>query len=528
MFLKIKKKYCILIMFFICFSACERSKYQNSIISSAHPLASKSGKKMYELGGNAFDAAVSAAFTLSVVEPSMSGLGGRLQAIFVSSGKIGGVDASTEVPLSYKPTKEKFEHGYKTIGIPGVVAGLIKLHEENGSLPLEIVMAPAIDHAKNGFKMLPGEAYRQKLASKIYKQYDGTSFHFLKEDKTNYEKGETFIQESLSKVLIKISKEGKKGFYEGEIAEQIVSDIKKNGGIITLNDLKNYQALDSRIVEGKYENHNVYSLFLPSFGAITIQILQILDNLPSPKTEEEWALNLGSATNLAYKSRNYQINEDSLKNILSYDRAKKIARELINKKIISNNNLSDQPNSWVADIGHTTHLTTADKKGNIVSLTQTIGPLMGSKVASKELGFLYAVTLGGYLGNYKPGDRANSHISPTLIFKDNSPVLALGAAGGSRIITAITQVTSRYISQKNSLSKALELPRVYPYDDTLQIENHGSLKNINAKLNQKMTPFKLIDGIARFGRIHAVALDSINQKWIGAADPDWEGTVESY
>ena len=217
-----------------------------------------------------------------------------------------------------------------------------------------------------------------------------------------------------------------------------------------------------------------------------------------------------------------------MRNILSYDQAKKNAKELFNKKIISNNDISNQPKSWIADIGHTTHLTTADKKGNIVSLTQTIGPLMGSKVASKELGFLYAVTLGGYLGNYKPGDRANSHISPVMIFKDNSPVLALGAAGGSRIITAITQVTSRYISQKNSLSKALELPRVYPYDDTLQIENHESLKNINAKLNQKMTPFKLIDGIARFGRVHAVALDSINQKWIGAADPDWEGTVEYY
>ena len=520
--------YCFLTVLLVIGLSCEKTKYQNNIISSAHPLASKSGKKMYELGGNAFDAAVSAAFTLSVVEPSMSGLGGRLQAIYINDGKIGGVDASTEVPLSYKPTREKFEYGYKTIGIPGVVAGLIKLHEENGLLPLEKVMAPAINYAKNGFEILLGEVYRQKLASKIYKEFDGTSFHFLKEDKTNYENGELFVQKTLSKVLEKISKEGKKGFYEGEIAEQIVSDIQKNGGIITLDDLKNYQALDSRIVEGKYENHNVYSLFLPSFGAITIQILQILDNLPSPKTEEEWALNMGSATKLAYKSRNYQINEDSLKNILSYDQAKKNAKELFNKKIISNNDISNQPKSWIADIGHTTHLTTADKKGNIVSLTQTIGPLMGSKVASKELGFLYAVTLGGYLGNYKPGDRANSHISPVMIFKDNSPVLALGAAGGSRIITAITQVTSRYISQKNSLSKALELPRVYPYDDTLQIENHESLKNINAKLNQKMTPFKLIDGIARFGRIHAVALDSINQKWIGAADPDWEGTVECY
>lgn len=520
--------YCFLTVLLVIGLGCEKTKYQNNIISSAHPLASKSGKKMYELGGNAFDAAVSAAFTLSVVEPSMSGLGGRLQAIYINEGKIGGVDASTEVPLLYKPTREKFEYGYKTIGIPGVVAGLIKLHEENGLLPLEKVMAPAINYAKNGFEILPGEVYRQKLASKIFKEFDGTSFHFLKEDKTNYENGELFVQETLSKVLEKISKEGKKGFYEGEIAEKIVSDIQKNGGIITLNDLKNYQALDSRIVKGKYKNHNIYSLFLPSFGAITIQILQILDNLPSPKTEEEWALNMGSATKLAYKSRNYQINEDSLKKILSYNQAKKSVKELFNKKIISNNSVSNQPKSWIADIGHTTHLTTADKKGNIVSLTQTIGPLMGSKVASKELGFLYAVTLGGYLGNYKPGDRANSHISPVMIFKDNSPVLALGAAGGSRIITAITQVTSRYISQKNSLSKALELPRVYPYDDTLQIENHESLKNINAKLNQKMTPFKLIDGIARFGRVHAVALDSINQKWIGAADPDWEGTVEYY
>ena len=520
--------YCCITILFVISLSCEKTKYQNNVISSAHPLASKSGKKMYELGGNAFDAAVSAAFTLSVVEPSMSGLGGRLQAIYINDGKIGGVDASTEVPLSYKPTKEKFEYGYKTIGIPGVVAGLIKLHKENGLLPLEKVLAPAINYAKNGFKILPGEVYRQKLASKIFKEFDGTSYHFLKADRTNYENGELFVQETLSKVLEKISKEGKKGFYEGEIAEKIISDIQKNGGIITLNDLKNYQALDSRIVKGKYKNHNIYSLFLPSFGAITIQILQILDNLPSPKTEEQWALNMGSATKLAYKSRNYQINEDSLKKILSYDQAKKNAKELFNKKIISNNDISNQPESWIADIGHTTHLTTADKKGNIVSLTQTIGPLMGSKVASKELGFLYAVTLGGYLGNYKPGDRANSHISPVMIFKDNSPVLALGAAGGSRIITAVTQVTSRYISQKNSLSQALELPRVYPYDDTLQIENHEGLKNINAKLNQKITPFKLIDGIARFGRVHAVALDSISQKWIGASDPDWEGTVESY
>ena len=507
--------------------SCEKNNFKNDIISSSHPLASKSGKEMFELGGNAFDAAVSAAFTLSVVEPSMSGLGGRLQAIFINNGVIGGVDASTEVPISYKPSEEKYEYGYKTIGIPGVVAGLIKLHSENGILPLKVVLSPSIKYAREGFKILPGEAYRQKIASKIFKEFTGTSFHFLKDGNSTYESGESVVQEALSKVLITIAAEGKKGFYEGEIAEKIVSDIQKNGGIISLEDLKNYKALDSRIVKGKYKKNDVYSLFLPSFGAITIQILQILDNLPMANTEEEWVKNIGIATKLAYKNRDYQDIDDSLNNILSYSKAKEIADKINNgNEFVVNDNFSNLPKSWIADIGHTTHLTTADKDGNVVSLTQTIGPLMGSKVASKELGFLYAVTLGGYLGNYKPGDRANSHISPTLILKNKYPILALGAAGGSRIITAITQVSSRYLDQKKSLSESLMLPRVYPFNDTLQIENHIGLEKINAKLNQKITPFKLINSIARFGRVHAVAIDSVNKKWIGASDPDWEGTVE--
>ena len=131
------KKLSILIFSITILYGCNSSpnKYSNDIISSAHPLASIAGKNMYELGGNAFDAAVAAAFTLSVVEPSMSGIGGRLQSIYqTQDGKISGVDASTEVPINYKPSKEKHSYGYPTIGIPGVVAGLVKLQKENGIL----------------------------------------------------------------------------------------------------------------------------------------------------------------------------------------------------------------------------------------------------------------------------------------------------------------------------------------------------------------------------------------------------------
>jgi gamma-glutamyltranspeptidase/glutathione hydrolase len=144
--------------------------------------------------------------------------------------------------------------------------------------------------------------------------------------------------------------------------------------------------------------------------------------------------------------------------------AKKIEEDALQ---LAENTLKIIPESWTASIGHTTHLTAADDQGNVVSLTQTIGPNMGSKVASKDLGFLYAVSLGGYLGEYNPGDRLNSHISPTLFLKNGIIRLAIGAAGGSRIITAITQVAHRYLSQKNNLNKALYLPRVYPFEDTL-------------------------------------------------------------
>jgi len=144
------------------------SSPKNNTIAAAHPLASLAGKKMFEQGGNAFDAAVAAGFTLAVVEPSMSGIGGRLQAIYHNaSGKIGGVDASTQVPRNYMPTGEKYSSGYKTIGIPGVVAGLLKLQKEHGQLPLEKVMEPAIEYAENGFQILPGEAYRQGLAREV-------------------------------------------------------------------------------------------------------------------------------------------------------------------------------------------------------------------------------------------------------------------------------------------------------------------------------------------------------------------------
>ena len=152
---------------------------------------------------------------------------------------------------------------------------------------------------------------------------------------------------------------------------------------------------------------------------------------------------------------------------------------------------------------------------------------MGSKVASDGLGFLYAVTLGGYLGDYKPGDRANSHISPTIVTKDNGFYLSLGAAGGSRIITAVTQVISNVIDKGMRLDKALQKGRVYNVNDTTEIESHDG---IVWEFQKDEIPYKnrIIMKSARFGRVHAVQYDTITNTIIGAADPDWEGSVKTY
>ena len=196
----------------------EETPYSNSLISSPHPLASQAGKIIYSKGGNAFDAAVASAFALSVVEPSMSGIGGRLQVIYKQAGgDISGIDATTQIPESFKTEDEELpSYGYRTIGIPGVVAGLIKLHEENGVLNLKTVMEPSISLAEDGFYLYPGEIKRQQSDKEKIESFEGTKLYFLNSEGESFRPGDKLVQKDLANTLKTISKNGKKGFYEGK------------------------------------------------------------------------------------------------------------------------------------------------------------------------------------------------------------------------------------------------------------------------------------------------------------------------
>lgn len=501
------------------------------VVVTAHPLASRVGAEILAENGNAVDAAVAAAFALSVVEPSMSGIGGRAQ-ILIYSPKTGfhGIDATTAAPSDYDyENAPKKRYGYPSIGIPGVVKGLTKALADHGSLKREVIMAPAIKIASKGHALIAGEAIRQSNVREQLLEFKGSRQHFLNADSSSRIPGQWVVQKELATVLQAISDEGPDVFYSGWIAEKIVEDNIANGGVLSMNAMKEYKALDAHLVKGDYRGNEITGLWIPSFGAITIEALQILEAYKTKiANNQDWGLAVYHSIERAYLDRRVQNTLEDAQKFTSKEWAKKRAAEINNDETFLDWN--ELPESFTASMGHTTHLTVVDKDGMMVVLTQTVGTTMGSKVASPELGFVYAQTLGGYLGEVKAGQRASSHISPIIVSKDGKPFLGLGAAGGSRIPSSIVAVISRIVDQDYSLEEAIKMPRVHPIEEGLDIEFAGfdgftlSDSTYFSSLGYKVTVQRKI---GRFGRIHAVVKNPNGPGWIGVADPDWEGSASA-
>jgi gamma-glutamyltranspeptidase/glutathione hydrolase len=395
-------------------------------------------------------------------------------------------------------------------------------------------MSPAISYANNGFTLLSGEAFRQESVNEILKEFIGTQQYYLNEDGTAKKPGDWVMQKDLAKVLKAISEKGPDVFYRGWIAQAIVQDVRQNGGFLTLESLDNYRAEKSHIVSGSYRGYGIKALWLPAYGAITIEALHILEQLPVNLNEErEWARAVYHAVKAAYLDKKEQKTLDDAARFTSTSWAKKraLGTPLMNGPESDGSHTGSKdsiPEIEKDPNGHTSHLTVVDKNGMIVSLTQTIGPTMGSKVATPGLGFLYAQTMGGYLGKVEPNLRVPSHISPVIVFKGDKPFLALGAAGGSRIPSSIVNVISKVVDYKMPLTEALHAPRVHSLEEGISLEVVDGMnwnKDDSTYFSQLgyMVEMRRLPG--QFGRIHAVMLDTLTGEWIGCADPDWEGTA---
>jgi gamma-glutamyltranspeptidase/glutathione hydrolase len=559
-------------------AAGQVARCERGVVAAAHPLAAAAGASMLEQGGNAVDAAVAAAFALAVVEPSMSGLGGRAQILVrTPDGEHHGIDATTQAPASYDPDNApQASYGYPTIGVPGVPAGLLRALDEFGTLPRETVMAPAIGYAADGFELLPGEAARQASAAEELAEFEGSRAYFLKADGSPHQAGERFVQPDLAATLQTLADEGVDAFYTGTIAEAMVADLQAHGAAVTREALAEYEAESSRIVRDDYRDLTLVGLWIPSFGAITIQALNLMELLPMNELDEAgWAAALAEAIHVAYLDRPRQDEWNDAARLISDAYARRRARlmrlppgieiatateaeggadssqvsphagsmafaQRVATRADAPADASPAPPAWLEDVGHTTHLTAADADGMVVALTQSLGPAMGSKVAAPGLGFLYAATLGGYLGRMEPGERARSHISPFMVERDGEPFLALGAAGGGRIPTAIVAVVSRVVDRRMRLAEALRAPRVVPSfgsqadegdaDAPREIDVEtatglGFAPDVVARLRSMGYAVDTISRVGAFGRIHAVRWHPESGQWEGAADPDWEGAA---
>ena len=552
------------------------------VVVAAQPLAAEAGARMLEAGGNAADAAVAAAFAISVVEPSMNSIGGRTQVLVrTPDGAFHGIDATTQAPWTYNPeTAGEASYGYGTVGIPGALAGLAKLLEDHGTLPLAQVMAPAIELARDGFRLLPGEAARHEAAREQLAEFAGSRAHFLTSSGETHPAGSLFVQQDLAGTLEAIAQEGPESFYTGGLARAMAEDLQAGGSPVTLESLAQYQAEDSRIVRGSYRGFELVGTDIPASGAVTIGILHVLENFDLTSFDEEtWAAVIGQAVGKGMEYRTMLGTAEGASRFLDKDFARRVAGE-IEVPGVSLARAAMSPmgepmpttgarsgflarrrdsrptaaglgttstDSWLGSTGgpkgsvtdwagetwgagstHTTHLSAADEYGMLVSLTQTIGPNLGSKVATPGLGFAYAATLGGYLSSVEPGERARSSISPLMVLENGEPRLVLGAAGGARIVSAVVQAICRFVDQGLALPEALAAARVHPMDGGLSMETSPGIGWSDAVVDSVESwgfEVREVEAAGAFGRIHGIFLDPETGHAVGVADPDWEGAA---
>jgi gamma-glutamyltranspeptidase/glutathione hydrolase len=503
----------------------------HGMVAAAQPLATWAGVQMLEAGGNAADAAVAAAFAIAVVEPTMNSIAGRTQILLrLPNGEVRGIDATTQAPMTYDPaTAPQAGYGYAVIGVPGAVAGLVRLQSEFGTLPLETVMAPALSYARNGFRILPGDARRQAAGAPQAAEFEGTRQYYLKPDGSPHEAGDLLVQEDLANTLELIAKTDGEAFYRGSIAEAMAEDLQAHGSAVTLESLRDYVAEDGQIVRGSYRGYDLAGMFIPTAGAVAIEALQILENfdLASMDPAERIAY-VGQALRLAVTDFRSEGVDERADELTSKELAAERAREIeLGAPVGAPVGLGDEA-LFHLEGSHTTHLSTADAQGMMVALTQTLGPNMGSKVVTPGLGFLYASTLGGYLGEMQPGERARSFICPLILSRDGEPVMVLGAAGGGMIPIAVVNAIVHFVDGGLPFPEAVTAPRIAPAEVGFTMETHdgaGWSSELVEAVRALGLEVRETPRTGAFGRIHGIRFNAETGRWEGVADPDWEGTA---
>lgn len=477
-------------------SAVAQTFSRNGMVVSSSMLASEAGRDILQKGGNAVDAAVATAFALAVTWPSAGNIGGGGFLVFMNeNGEITTIDFREKAPLAANENmfldkngkiKDDSNHeGILSVGVPGTVAGLYFAQQKYGKLTWKEVVQPAVDLAKNGFPFtwtlyFDGMDFKENLS--ITKP--AMANYFDNEQGTITEPGETWKQPELAASLERIRDLGKDGFYNGKTAEMLVAYFQKNGGIITAEDLKNYEAIERKPIRGTYRCYDVYSMPPPSSGGIAlVEMLNMMENYPAKSlgfNSAAYLHILAEVMRRAFTDRAEFIGDPDFNPDMPIEKlvSKEYAKELCstiepNKSSPSNSSRFGQ----IYEGEKTTHLSVLDGQGNAVSLTYTLEDSYGSRLVVPELGFILNNEMGdfnpvpgitdrqGQVGTkpnlIAPGKRMLSSMTPTIIAKDGKPFLIIGSPGGRTIINSVFQTVLNVIDHKMDIATAIEAGKIH-------------------------------------------------------------------
>ncbi len=532
---------------------------KNGMVASPNDLATLVGVEILKKGGNAVDAAVAVGFALAVTYPAAGNLGGGgFFVIHLADGLNTTIDFREKAPLAATRdmfldengnfVQEKSLTGGLASGVPGTVAGLLLALEKYGTMPLQEVIQPAIDLAKDGFILSYHMARSFNEQQKYFEKYP-SSRKIFRDTEHPFVEGELFIQTDLAKTLEKIRDNGRKGFYEGDVAEMIVAEVNKNGGRMTFRDLKNYNAVERPPVTGTYRGYEIVSMGPPSAGGIAlIESLNALENFNFDKTEwgsSSYIFKIVEVLKHVFADRSKYVGDEDFvkvpkKWLLSKERGKEIFEQVGDKATPSKKIFPGKVRIF-DDKHETTHYSIADAEGNAVSATITLNSWYGNKIVVDGAGFLlnnemddfsakpgtpnqFGLT-GSEANSIQPGKRMVSSMTPTIVLKDNKPFLVVGSPGGSTIITTVLQVILNVLDFNMNVQQAVDLPRFHHQwlPDRIDYERFGMPKDVKENL------IKLGEHIGKqrmLGRVQAIKIDWEKGVFYGASDPRSFGTAE--
>ena len=535
----------------------KKAVVENGVVVSAHPLASKVGLEILKMGGNAIDAAIATQLALAVVYPNAGNLGGG--GFFVarlSNGQLLSIDYREKAPGTAsrdmyidpdgKARTDKSQDGHLASGVPGTVAGIFASYKY-AKLPFVKLIQPAIDLAEKGFVISEREANSLNNLQGDLKKFNSVMPVFVKN--TSWKAGDTLVQIDLSNTIKRIRDKGAKGFYEGETAKLIVEEMKRGGGIISYDDLKNYTAKPREPHSFMYKGYKIVGMPMPSSGGLLLhQMMKMIEdrNIGAMGFHSVKAVQLMTEVERrAYADRaEYMGDADFYKvpvvalskeaylkdRMKSYNPEKATPSTVISPGIIPRKESEE-----------TTHFSVIDKEGNAVSITTTLNNSYGSKTVVGGAGFflndemddfsikpgvpnMYGA-VGGEANAIAPGKRMLSSMTPTIVLKDDKPYIVVGTPGGTTICTQVFQTLVNILEFNMSTEDAVYKPKFHHQwlPDRLDVEKGFPQPVIDALIKMGY----IINQRGAIGRTEIIKVLP-NGKFEGVADIRGDDAAEGW